>query len=194
MRPGKIAAIIIALALIAGGGAFFYSKSRDAASGRAAAVSGGDASRAAPGFVLKDETGREHGLDELRGQLVVLHFWASWCPPCVEEIPLWMKLARKFRGRPVRFVAVSTDKKWEDAHRVLPSEGLPENVLSLIDPENSVPEKYGSFQFPETYILGSVGSPAGGAGSKDLLIRDKWVGAQDWDNAAVQARLEEFLK
>jgi thiol-disulfide isomerase/thioredoxin len=177
----RTAGIITLVTFTLGGAAYLYARRQDEGTGRAPVVPA--AGHAAPGFSLKDASGQEHSLGSLRGKVVVLHFWGSWCPPCVEEVPMWLKLARKFEGKPVAFLAVAVDQSWGDAHKIMPDAGLPGNVLSLLDPEGEVPEKFGSFQFPETYVL-----------SKDLVVKDKWVGAQDWDNPAIQARLEEFTK
>src|SRR5690606_15647461 len=95
-------------------------------------------------FTLKDAGGRPHSLADYKGQVVLLHFWATWCPPCVEEIPALMDFARGLEGKPFRLLLVGLDETWEQAHTVLPKEGLPANVVALLDPESEVPEAYGS--------------------------------------------------
>jgi peroxiredoxin len=135
--------------------------------------------KAAPMFALPDAAGKSHPLSELKGNVVVLHFWASWCPPCLEEIGAWLKFAEGFQGRSVKFVAVSLDDRWEDAQKVLPAKDLPSNVVSLIDLSKAIPEKYGTYQFPETYLIGP-----------DLTIITKWVGPQGWEQPALKSVIE----
>ncbi len=62
-----------------------------------------------PSLALEDTAGHSQKLSELRGQIVVLSFWATWCAPCLEELPRLSKLSEEFAGRKVRFVAVSID-------------------------------------------------------------------------------------
>jgi thiol-disulfide isomerase/thioredoxin len=62
-----------------------------------------------PNLALKDLAGHSQQLSELRGQIVVLSFWATWCAPCREELPRLSRLSEEFAGRKVRFVAVSID-------------------------------------------------------------------------------------
>src|ERR1700722_18791539 len=80
--------------------------------------------KGAPTFALKDASGKIHTLSELKGSVIVLHFWASWCPPCLEEIANWIKFAEQFQGADskikVKFIAVSLDDSWTDAHKILP--------------------------------------------------------------------------
>ena len=134
-------------------------------------------------FELPDDTGRKRPLEEFKGKVVILHFWATWCAPCIEEIPQWVELARKFRGKPVAFVAVSLDQKWEEAHRYLDPKKLPDNVVSLLDPDAKVPDLFGSFQFPESYLL-----------TPDLRILSKWVGQQDWEGARMTEVLDKVIE
>lgn len=134
-------------------------------------------------FELQDDAGRKRSIEEFRGKVVVLHFWATWCAPCIEEIPQWVELARKFRGKPIVFVAVSLDQKWEDAHRYLDPKKLPDNVVSLLDPDTKVPDLYGSYQFPESYLL-----------TPDLMVLSKWVGQQEWEGARMSEVLDRVIE
>lgn len=124
-----------------------------------------------------------HRLEELKGQVVILHFWATWCAPCLDEIPQWVELARKFEGRPVAWVAISLDRSWSDAHRYLKPDQLPPNLLSLLDAPNATPEKFGSYQFPETYLI-----------TPDQKILSKWVGPQPWDAQRMREAIEKVVE
>jgi thiol-disulfide isomerase/thioredoxin len=138
--------------------------------------------RPAPDFELKSADGKSHKLSELKGQAVVVHFWAAWCPPCLGEIPNWLEFARKWEGKSVRFVAISLDKSWDEAHKILPDAELPKNVLSLLDLEQTLPDRFGTYQYPETYLL-----------TPDHKIAVKWVGPQEWASPGISATVEHAI-
>ena len=144
--------------------------------------SGGKALRKAPAFTLKDKQGKEHHLAEFAGAPVMLHFWASWCPPCLEELPAYLEMVKARSSGPIRFVAISLDKSWAEAEKILPVSAAPSNLVYLLDEKQKVPEDFGSFQFPETYLLNQAGE-----------IVDKWVGAQDWKSDAMINRIAQDL-
>ncbi|MGA9068823.1 MAG: TlpA disulfide reductase family protein [Terracidiphilus sp.] len=66
-------------------------------------------SEQAPNLKFKDLAGKTHKVAELRGSIVVLNFWATWCVPCREELPLLSRLSREYAGRKIRFIAISAD-------------------------------------------------------------------------------------
>ncbi len=63
----------------------------------------------APNFELKDLTGTTHKIAELKGSITVINFWATWCVPCREELPLLSRLSQEYGGKKIRFIAVSAD-------------------------------------------------------------------------------------
>src|SRR5690349_14880831 len=94
--------IILTLCIIFAVGAYYlYSTGSFTTS----EISPSAAYRTAPSFELPDSEGKKHTLDSFRGNVVVLHFWASWCPPCLEEIPQWVELGNTFKNKPVKLVA-----------------------------------------------------------------------------------------
>jgi cytochrome c biogenesis protein CcmG, thiol:disulfide interchange protein DsbE len=136
------------------------------------------ARKPAPLFELKTLKDQSVRLQSLKGNVVIVHFWASWCAPCLDEIPALVKFARETEGRPIRILAVSLDDAWPKAEKILPSASLPPNLIAVLDPEGTAPDLYGSYQFPETYVL-----------DRELNIAAKWVGAQPWD----KPELRKFL-
>lgn len=120
---------------------------------------------AAPDFTITDAQ-RTVVLSQLRGKPVVLNFWATWCPPCVEEMPSLVKLQKQL-GDKVTILAVSEDaddgayKQFVRDHNV--------DLLTVRDTERKTNEIYGTFKFPETFIIDRNGK----------IVR-KFIGATDW--------------
>jgi cytochrome c biogenesis protein CcmG, thiol:disulfide interchange protein DsbE len=120
---------------------------------------------AAPDFSLTDS---QHTvvLSQLRGKPVLLNFWATWCPPCVEEMPSLVQLHKQL-GDKVTILAVSEDaddgayQQFVRDHRV--------DLLTVRDAKRDTNEVYGTFKFPETYVLDREGK----------IVR-KFIGATDW--------------
>jgi peroxiredoxin len=124
----------------------------------------------APEFRLSALDGRQVGLSDYRGKVVMVHFWATWCPPCVEELPVLDRMYRGLPGRDIEVLAVSVDEG--GAGSVISF--LKKNAVSLpvlLDPGASVAHSYGTFKFPETYILDRSG-----------IVRYKVIGQADWSN------------
>ena len=123
----------------------------------------------APSFVLSDGV-QTVDMGKLRGRIVVLNLWATFCAPCVEELPSLLTLQQKMPALAV--VAVSTDqddalyRKFLVRHKV--------DVLTVRDADQKVNQMYGTVQIPETYIIDQKGN-----------IRRKFIGAQDWTSAEI---------
>jgi len=125
----------------------------------------------APEFRLSSLDGKEVSLSDLRGKVVLVHFWATWCPPCVEEMPMLDKLNREFAGKDFEILAVSVDQNGAAAvQRFMEKNKL--NLPVLLDPKSSIAGRYGTFKFPETYVLDRTG-----------VVRYKVIGALDWTAA-----------
>ncbi len=134
---------------------------------------------AAPDFALKDWAGHEVKLSSLRGQVVLVNFWATWCPTCVMEMGSMEKLVEKERGKSFRLLAVSVDDDWP-AIRKFFAKGTPLDVL--LDSSRSVPKAWGTTQFPESFLI-----------DKDGMIRYYIVSNRDWDAPSVSACIDAML-
>ena len=124
----------------------------------------------APAFRLPALDGRQVNLSDFRGKVVMVHFWATWCPPCVEELPTLDRLYHGLLGKDFALLAVSVDEGGAEAVRAF----LQKNHLSLpvlLDPQRSVAGQYGTFKFPETYLLDRNG-----------VVRYKVIGPMDWSD------------
>ena len=129
----------------------------------------------APEFTLQDSD-RKVTLSQFRGQVVVLNFWATWCPPCVEELPSLMSMQERARARGVVVLGVSIDVDQDAYHRFLKLHNV--NLLTVRDPDQKVAGMYGTAGWPETYIIDRQG-----------IVRRKVVGPIDWNAPDVM----EFL-
>ena len=122
----------------------------------------------APDFSVQDS---DHtvALHDLRGKVVVLNFWATWCQPCVQEIPSLASMQSKLKDRGVEVLAVSTDVDSSAYHRFIKQHNL--TFQTVRDPDQKSNELYGTFKFPETYIIDRRG-----------VVRRKFIGAVDWND------------
>jgi cytochrome c biogenesis protein CcmG, thiol:disulfide interchange protein DsbE len=112
--------------------------------------------REAPAFSLPVlAAGDSINLAELRGNVVVVNFWASWCIPCRQEHPVLLEAARRFKDQPVRFVGIAYNDKPEDSKRWLDELGAA--YPSLIDTGARTAIDYGVSGVPETFILNKQG-------------------------------------
>jgi cytochrome c biogenesis protein CcmG, thiol:disulfide interchange protein DsbE len=107
----------------------------------------------APKFTLRADNGRTVSLPDFGGKLLVLNFWASWCPPCVEETPSLSRFAKEYEGKGVVVLGVSVDHD-EKAYKAFLEKFKPA-FLTVRD--SQVHEDYGTFMYPETYFIDSKG-------------------------------------
>jgi cytochrome c biogenesis protein CcmG/thiol:disulfide interchange protein DsbE len=129
----------------------------------------------APDFTVQDAD-RKITLSQFRGQVVVLNFWATWCPPCVQETPSLIQMQQRLKEKGVVVVAVSIDVDDGAYHRFLKDYHV--NMLTVRDPDQKSPALYGTHGWPETYIIDRTG-----------VLRRKFVGPVDWNSPGVT----EFL-
>jgi peroxiredoxin len=120
----------------------------------------------APDFTVQDAD-RRVALHDLRGKIVVLNFWATWCPPCVEEMPSLVKMQSEMKNRNVVVLAVSVDDDERSYRNFLKKNNV--DLLTVRDPQQKSNELYGTFKFPETYIIDQSGT-----------LRRKFIGAVEW--------------
>lgn len=107
----------------------------------------------APEFTITADNGQTVSLPDFKGKLLVLNFWASWCPPCVQETPSLSQFAAAYKSKGVVVLGISVDKD-EKAYRGFIQKFKP-NFLTAR--EFKIHEDYGTFMYPETYIIDSKG-------------------------------------
>jgi peroxiredoxin len=126
---------------------------------------------AAKEFTVRDSD-HQVSLNQFRGQVVVLNFWATWCPPCTQELPSMMDMQNQLRSRGVVVLGVSIDVDDDAYHRFLKQRRV--NFVTVRDPEQKVAGMYGTSGWPESYIIDRQG-----------VLRRKVVGPINWESPEV---------
>jgi thiol-disulfide isomerase/thioredoxin len=140
----------------------------------------------APNFDAKDLFGQSQKLSRLRGQIVVLSFWATWCGPCQQELPRLSKLSQEYAGKAVQFVAASIDDP-KDRPKIQPFLAKNNIVLNIwIGPDSGILQDFGLGEIvPGTVVIDAhgeiVGRIMGEARDEDVRSRVDWLlnGRQD---------------
>ena len=126
---------------------------------------------------LPDLGGRERRLEEFKGKVVLVNFWASWCTPCIEEMPSIQRLAELMRDRPFAVIGVNVA---EGERRVKGwVERLGIDFPVLLDADSAVFHRWGGTVLPTTYLLDGGG-----------VVRYVGRGPLEWDSAQVVEMLE----
>jgi thiol-disulfide isomerase/thioredoxin len=121
-------------------------------------------------------------LADFKGKVVMLNFWATWCPPCREEIPSMMKLNAAMAGKPFKMIAVSIDEGGKPAiESFFKESGL--SLPTYTDANGAASKTYGITGVPETFIIDKQG----------ILVK-KVVGGAAWNSPEVMAFLEGLMK
>jgi peroxiredoxin len=134
----------------------------------------------APAFALRDLEGTTVSLDELRGRVVLVNFWATWCKPCEDEMPAMQQLYAALRGDGFELLAVSVD-----ADRSLVEDFRDRLALSfpiLLDPEQEASKAYQTYRFPESFLVDGKGT-----------IVERYVGPREWASPAYVERVRRLL-
>jgi peroxiredoxin len=126
----------------------------DGSGGKASVLEG----KEAPAFSLKDMSGKTVSLNELRGKVVVLDLWATWCPPCRLSLPHLDKLYAEMNGRPVAVYAVNIQEEKDDVQKFIEITKLQTPVL--LDSDGAVGQKYHADAIPQTVVIGRDGKVA----------------------------------
>ncbi len=121
---------------------------------------------AAPDFTVRDSD-RTVTLSQFKGQVLVLNFWATYCAPCVEEVPSLVQMQQHMKAKGVTVLAVSIDEDENSYRRFLRDHNV--TLLSVRDADQKSNGLYGTVKIPETYVIDRTG-----------IIRRKFIGPVDW--------------
>ena len=136
----------------------------------------------APNFTFPDLTGKKVSLSDYRGRVVFLNIWATWCSPCVEEMPSMEKLYKQFKSDQFEIMAVSIDT--EGVKVVTPfMKKLNLTFPALLDRKGKIRNIYGVTGIPESFII-----------DKNGIIIKKVIGPLDWSKPDVSRFFEDLLQ
>jgi len=169
---GRSTVTLIAIALAAGGlVAFLADRAPDP-------IGPG---QPAPLFSLPSlEDPQPVALAGLRGRVVLLHFWATWCKPCEEEMPALDRLRRSLDSPRFALLAVSVDEDRSQVESYRQRLGL--SLPILLDPSHEVSRAYQTYRYPESFLLDREGK-----------VIARFVGPRDWDAQIYVDRIRELL-
>lgn len=138
-----------------------------------------------PEFKLPRSDGSFFSSKELENHVVIVHFWASWCAPCVPEISEILKASKKLQqdknGKSIYWLLISQDESFEKAKKVLKDDMLSKNIISVLDKDAKISDQFGTYQFPETYLITREGG-----------ILTKWIGALEWNGVFGEKVLKDI--
>lgn len=134
----------------------------------------------APHFSITADNGRTITAADFGGKLLVLNFWATWCQPCVEEVPSLDQFAKEMAGSGVVVLGVSMDKDPKRYKDFLARANV--SFMTARDPDAKISADYGTFKYPESYIIDAKGK-----------VVQKIIGATNWTDGNMVSAVKSFL-
>ncbi len=135
----------------------------------------------APDFTLNDINGNKVSLSAFKGKVILLHFWATWCPPCRAELPTMNKLQQLLKNKGLVILAISTDRSTYDVKDFLSRHPL--NYTVVVDYNLNVSRTlYKVFMVPTTFLIDKKG-----------VVVKRYFGEQDWTDPNIIKEIEAYL-
>ena len=134
----------------------------------------------APDFALTDLKGKNWTLSELRGKVVFVNFWATWCPPCIKELPSMQALKNRIPNSSFQMLTILYNDRPELGQSLVIKSGYDFPVL--IDPNSTTGKQYGLTGVPETFII-----------DRDGILREKFIGPYDWNSPGAMEIINKYL-
>jgi len=134
----------------------------------------------APDFTITADNGRTISAAKFGGRLLVLNFWATWCAPCVEEVPSLNQFSKRMAGSGVVVLGVSVDKDPKAYRDFLTHANV--SFLTARDPGAKISGDYGTFKYPESYIIDSSGK-----------VVQKIIGQENWTDDRMLSYVKSLL-
>ena len=135
----------------------------------------------APSFSVTTDTGRKISTSDFGGKILVVNFWATWCPPCISELPSLNQMAAEVKGSGVVVLGISVDKDKVAYDKFLKKVKL--NFETSRDPAADISSEYGTFKYPETYVI-----------NRDGRVLEKFIADQPWTDPAIITRLKGYAR
>jgi len=142
----------------------------------------------APGSMAKGEQSADFKLPDLQGSLkslpkgevILLNFWATWCPPCRTEIPSMADLHDTYADKGLKIIAISVDRRSDDLANFVAEYRMPFQVLH--DADGTVARRYNVFRYPESFLIG-----------RDGKVIHRLVGGIEWMSPSITKTVEAML-
>jgi cytochrome c biogenesis protein CcmG/thiol:disulfide interchange protein DsbE len=134
----------------------------------------------APDFSIKAENGKTISAHDFGGKLLILNFWATWCEPCVQEVPSLDLLQRQLASKGLVVLGVSEDKDPQAYQEFLNRFHV--SYMTARDPSVAIKPKYGTVQIPESYLIDNNGK-----------VVEKIVGEANWSSAQMVEHVQSLL-
>ena len=136
---------------------------------------------APPPLVLKDANGKSHSLDAYKDKVVLVNFWATWCPPCREEMPSMQRLKEKMAGRPFVMLGVNSGEPPADLEAFLKVVKVDFDIL--LDADSAATKRWKVYGLPTSFLVDRQGK-----------VRYSLTGTTEWDGGEAVALIEGMLK
>lgn len=134
----------------------------------------------APSFRVTTNQGSIVTPTSFGGELLLLNFWATWCPPCVEEMPSLEQFHRTYSSKGVVVLGVNVDQAEQTYQRFVQRSGI--SFANTFDPQAEIGASFGTFRYPETYLINREGR-----------VLEKFVGAELWTSPQTVERITRHL-
>jgi len=133
-------------------------------------------------FTLKDMQGKTHRLSQYRGKVVLVNFWATWCPPCIEELPSLQRLLELYEDKDFTILTIDVGEPAELIQPFLSQVGV-NDLTVLLDDDGTTHKNWNIYVFPTNFLLDQSGK-----------IRYAAVGALNWDEQNVIDTINKLLE
>ncbi len=131
---------------------------------------------------LQDLSGKTHKLSDYKGKVVLVNFWATWCPPCRAEMPSMQRLKQALAGKPFEILAVDMAESPAQIQTFIQQMKPPIDFTILQDKDGKALKDWKVFVFPTSFIIDATGK-----------LRYSLLGSTEWDEAATVAKIEALM-
>jgi peroxiredoxin len=135
----------------------------------------------APDFTLNNLKGEKISLSSFNGKVVILNFWATWCPSCIAEMPSLNELYREMKSDGLEIIAVSTDRSPEVAKKYVRKKGFDYTIV--VDEDRKAARLFKVFSLPTTFLIDRNG-----------VITEKFYGEYDWTDKEIKEKISRLLQ